>query len=77
MCLYVTRTCASPKHDPILKFRVCLYSVSACVCVHSVCLVKDSGQQGTGWVQGRVEGMPKGRNIVVFSFHRGVLSACT
>lgn len=36
-----------------------------------VCLVKDSGQQGTGWVQGRGEGMPKGRKIVVFSFHKG------
>lgn len=36
-----------------------------------VCLVKDSGQQGTGWVQGRGEGMPKGRKTVVFSFYKG------
>ncbi len=91
MGLFIARACASLKHNPILKFRECLYSVCGlvwvcekvgycvcvCVCVRPcmrlcvVCLVKDSGQQGTGWVQGRGEGMPKGRKIVVFSFHKG------
>lgn len=42
-----------------------------CMCMHvclCVCLVRDIGQQETGWVQGRGEGMPKGRKTVVFSF---------
>lgn len=41
--------------------------MSAHPCVHDcvVCLVKDGGQQGTGWVQSR------GGKIMVFSFFWG------
>ncbi len=51
--------------------------VCMCVCMRPcmrlcvVCLVKDSGQQGTGWVKGRGEGMPKGRKIVCVQFPQG------
>lgn len=53
---------------------------TACVCVWekvslSVCLGKDSGQQGTGWVQGRGRAR---RQRSAYSFStRGVLLPCT
>ena len=51
--------------------RVCVRACECgCVCV-CVCLDKVSGQQGPGWGQGRGEGLPMGKEIMVFSFQQG------